>query len=60
MLHFTTTILPSLYVDPGSGALLWQSVCAIIAGAAFSLRGRFKFRKDVPLAVKSGEDDEKD
>ena len=38
-----------LYVDPGSGALLWQALVALVAGVAFSLRNLFKRpRKEVP------------
>jgi hypothetical protein len=36
------------YVDPGTGAIIWQSVLAFIAGAAFSFRrinSWFKNRK---------------
>lgn len=27
------------YIDPGSGALVWQAILAAIAGAAFYFRG---------------------
>ena len=42
-------LIPSLYVDPGSGALLWQAICAIVAGALFSLRNSFKASKKASM-----------
>jgi len=35
----------ALYVDPGSGSVLWQALCAVIAGGLFSFRGAFRFGK---------------
>lgn len=44
-------IVPSLYVDPGSGTLLWQAICAIVAGALFSLRNSLKTSKKAPIEI---------
>lgn len=37
----------ALYVDPGSGSVLWQALCAVIAGGLFSIRGAFRLGKKV-------------
>ncbi|MBI5281746.1 MAG: hypothetical protein HY858_08710 [Candidatus Solibacter usitatus] len=33
------------YADPGSGALIWQSLVAVLAGVGFYWRRLFRFSK---------------
>jgi len=38
-------IIAQVYVDPGSGALLWQMLVAAAVGALYFLRKLIRFRK---------------
>ena len=37
----SSTRVTALYVDPGSGALIWQTVLAVVAGGVFRFRSFF-------------------
>ena len=38
---FNPTPQIALYVDPGSGALIWQTVMAVLVGGIFKFRSFF-------------------